>query len=105
MEDLSFPFCAPDRQLPQRKPTPGEPLFSFQTADKRHYTSELRFHGESYGWEAQFLEGGELRYGRMFMLREEVIWWAEGERRELEAGRGDPVFSAGDEPSRFGGRF
>jgi hypothetical protein len=35
---------------------------------QRHYACELRFHGESYGWEAQFLEGGEFRCGWMFLL-------------------------------------
>ena len=27
---------------------------------RRRMTCELRFHGEGYGWEAQFLERGEL---------------------------------------------
>jgi hypothetical protein len=88
-DEVPPPFYAQAGQIPQRKLTPGEPLFSFQTADKRLYTCELRFRGESYGWEAQFLEGGELRYGRMFLLREEAIRWAETERHALKAGRDD----------------
>jgi hypothetical protein len=32
------------------------------------YDCELRFHGESYGWECQLLEDGELRYGQRFPL-------------------------------------
>jgi hypothetical protein len=42
----------------RRSPRPGEFLFSFVRAmDGASMTCELRFHGESYGWEAQFFEG------------------------------------------------
>ena len=30
----------------------------------RHVECELRFHGESYGWECQCLYDGEPAYGR-----------------------------------------
>ena len=44
---------------------------------------ELRFHGESYGWECQCLRDGELEYGRRFVLREHVLAEAEGQRQRL----------------------
>jgi hypothetical protein len=56
------PFYAPFRTpAPPRQPKPGEHLFEFVRASDRALIScELRFHGESYGWEVQILEGGEL---------------------------------------------
>jgi hypothetical protein len=42
---------------------PGELLFEFvRASDGAPIRCELRFHGESYGWEAQFLDRGELWY-------------------------------------------
>jgi hypothetical protein len=36
-------------------------LFEFvRASDRAPMSGELRFHGESYGWEAQILERGEL---------------------------------------------
>lgn len=47
-------------RIPERKPTPGERLFEFvRISDHAPMSCELRFHGESYGWEAQILERGE----------------------------------------------
>jgi hypothetical protein len=44
-----------------RQATPGEPLFEFvRFSDRAPMSCELRFHGESYGWEVQFLERGQL---------------------------------------------
>ena len=41
--------------MPPRVPRPGERLFEFvRASDKAPMSCELRFHGESYGWEAQF---------------------------------------------------
>ena len=46
---------------------------------------ELRFHGESYGWEAQFLERGELFYSRSsFVFRADAVCWARLEREAME---------------------
>jgi hypothetical protein len=46
---------------------------------------ELRFHGESYGWEAQFFERGELLVSRGgFAVRERAVRRAEQERRAIE---------------------
>jgi hypothetical protein len=40
------------------QPKPGELLFEFvRPRDRAVIRCELRFHGESYGWEVQFFEG------------------------------------------------
>jgi hypothetical protein len=45
---------------------------------------ELRFHGESYGWEAQILERGELFTAHAaFVTKAAAIGWAEHERMAL----------------------
>jgi hypothetical protein len=44
---------------------------------------ELRFHGESYGWEAQILREGKLVIGQRFALRQIAEAWAEAERQIL----------------------
>ena len=49
---------------------------------------ELRFHGESWGWEAQILQRGELSYSRRFLLRQQAVQWAEEERKALDGGGG-----------------
>jgi hypothetical protein len=66
---------------PPRQPTPGEPLFAFvRASDRAPMSCELRFHGESYGWEVQFFERGEFMCGR---------------RRLHHEGGGDPVGGGG----------
>ena len=71
---------------PSRKPRPGEVLFEFvRASDRAPMSCELRFHGESCGWEAQFLERGDLLYARGgFITRAAAITWAEQERKALE---------------------
>ena len=80
-------FYSPNRQPPPpRKPTPGEPLWSVR---HNHVTwsCELRFHGESYGWEAQILREGELFLGHgAFVLKGDAIQWAEAQRKDAEHG-------------------
>jgi hypothetical protein len=44
---------------------------------------ELRFHGESYGWECQCLHEGELAYGQRFILRELALAEADAQRVRL----------------------
>jgi hypothetical protein len=46
-------------------------------------TCDLRRHGE-WGWEAQFLERGELFYSRRFDTRALAIQWAALERADME---------------------
>lgn len=71
---------------PARVPRPGERLFEcIRKSDGAALTCELRFNGESYGWEAQFLERGELWYSRGgFVLRELAVQWATAERKDFE---------------------
>ena len=61
----SFAFASPNRAIPPPVARPGEPLFDFVRApDKALITCELRFHDESYGWEALLLARGEVFYSR-----------------------------------------
>jgi hypothetical protein len=68
---------------------PGELLFEcVRASDRAPMSCELRFHGESFGWETQFFERGELFASRgAFVTRKAVIAWAEEERKAMESGR------------------
>jgi len=81
-----MPFYARNQPQPLRAPRPGEPLFDFiRASDRAPMSCELRFHGESYGWEAQFLERRELFYSRGgFVTRALAVQWAEEERKAIE---------------------
>jgi hypothetical protein len=72
---------------PSRQPRPAELLFEFvRASDRAPMSCDLRFHGESFGWEAQFLERGELLYARGgFVTRSTAIVWAEEERKAIAA--------------------
>jgi len=87
-DDKTIPFYSPNYpQAPPRQPKPGEPLFEFiRASDRRRVTCELRFHGESYGWEALFFEDGiELFYSHAaFMTRALAVQWATEERKAME---------------------
>lgn len=77
------PFYSPNaRPAPVRQPKPGELVWSLQKAERR-VDCELRFHGESYGWECQCLHEGVLAYGRRFPLRAHALQEAEAQRRRL----------------------
>ena len=66
-------FYAPNRApTPHRKPQPGEPIWELRH-DRVTWSCELRFHGESCGWEAQILREGELVIGRGFDLRRHAV--------------------------------
>ena len=73
-------------RAPPRLPKPGELLFEFvRASDGAPIRCELMFHGESYGWEARFLEGGELFYSHGgYAMKAEAIAWAESERDAIE---------------------
>ena len=81
------PFYSPNYKPSPRAPKPGELLFEFvREQDHKHFRCELRFHGESYGWEAQFLEGGQLVLAHGgFATRAGAVHWADRERRAIEA--------------------
>ena len=50
------------------------------------WSAELRFHGESYGWEAIVLHDGELVISQRFVVREHTVAWSEEQRHEVERG-------------------
>jgi hypothetical protein len=66
----------------------GEVLVEFMRAsDRAPISCELRYHGESFGWEAQFLEHGEVFSRRGgFATCQAAIAWAELERATMEKG-------------------
>jgi hypothetical protein len=79
-------FYKPNRPPPPaRQPKPGEPVWEVRV-DHVTGSCEFRFHGESYGWEAQILRNGELFAGQRFVLRELAQEWAEAERQILKKG-------------------
>jgi len=51
----------------------------------REIDCELRFHGEPYGWEVQFLHNGELAYGQRLVKRSDAIENVERQRTRLAA--------------------
>lgn len=80
------PFYSPTRKpAAPRQPKPGEPLWQLRK-DHVTWSAELRFHGESFGWEAQILRNGELAIGRRFVMKAQAIEWAESLRSEIEKG-------------------
>jgi hypothetical protein len=81
------PFYSPAYKPPPRIAKAGELLFEFvRASDRAPMSCELRFHGESYGWEAQFLVRGELLMSRgAFVTRAAAVLWAETERGALES--------------------
>jgi len=52
-----------------RQPKPSEHDWTLVKAGRR-FDCELRFQGESYGWECQLFEDGELRHGWRFPLHQ-----------------------------------
>jgi hypothetical protein len=82
------PFYSPHQPpAPPRVAKPGELLFEFiRASDRAPMSCELRFHGESYGWAAQFFERWELPVSHGgFALRAVAVRWAEAERKALES--------------------
>ena len=72
--------------LPMLKPTHVEVLFEFvRPRDYARISCEMRFNGESYGWEVRFFERDSEFYSRRaFTLKAEAVEWAEQERAEME---------------------
>lgn len=55
--------------------------------DRKHVRCELRFNGESYGWEAQYHLAGELLMAHgLFVTRAAAVQWAESMRKTVEKG-------------------
>jgi hypothetical protein len=81
------PFYSPKFVPPRRQPTPGELLWEFRK-DHVTWSCELRFHGESYGWEAQILRDGDLFAAHgAFMTRAAAMQWADLEKNAIEKDR------------------
>jgi hypothetical protein len=81
------PFCAPRLPLfPPQPPTSGERLFEFvRDSDHAPIVCELWFHGETYGWEAQFFSRGTFVFSRSgFPIRALAVTWAWEERKAFE---------------------
>jgi hypothetical protein len=68
-------FSVQDRTVPARWRKPGDPLWILRQ-DHVTWSAKLRFHGESFGWEAQILRDGELMIARRSIPREEAVTWA-----------------------------
>lgn len=80
------PFYRPSHRAPApRQPKPGEPLWNLPH-EHVAWSCDLRFHGESYGWETQILGEEELAIGWRFDLRRLAEQWAEEERQHIENG-------------------
>jgi hypothetical protein len=84
------PFCTPNYKspAPAQERLTGELLFEFvRASDRAPMSCELRFHGESYGWEAPFFERGELfaSHGG-FVTKALAVQRAEAERTAIERG-------------------
>jgi hypothetical protein len=73
-----------------RQPRPGELLFEFvRASDRASMACELRFNGDTYGWEAQFLGRGVLFSSHgLFVTRALAVQWAEQQRRVWEKADG-----------------
>jgi len=76
----------PHVPAPAARHRPREPLWSV-----RHnhvgWSAELRFHGESYGWEATILREGELFASHgAFVMKQDAIDSAEEQRKDAERG-------------------
>ena len=82
------PFYAPNRKpVPQRhyRPQLIERLWDVG-ADHVTWSCDLRFHGESYGWEAMILRDDELVIARRFALKAVATRWANAQRADIEKG-------------------
>lgn len=76
------PWYSPWHKTPPRLPKPGERIWTLQK-NGRQVACELRFHGESYGWESQFLYDSVLVYGQRFVLRAGALAEAEAQHTRL----------------------
>jgi hypothetical protein len=77
---------SPMYRTPERH-VPSELLFEFvRVSDQAPMSCELRFHGESYGWEALIRERGELFVSHgAFTTKAAAIRWAEQMRQAMES--------------------
>jgi hypothetical protein len=81
-------WYSPDRKPPPPryyKPATTERLWELRK-DHVTWSCDLRFHGESYGWESMILRDGELVISQPFILKAAAIGWANEQRGEIERG-------------------
>lgn len=56
-DDQELLFCSPHDRPPEAPHNrPAEPLWSLSGPNNVTWSAQLRFHGESYGWEAMILQ-------------------------------------------------
>jgi hypothetical protein len=81
---LNDPFYAPNHKpaTAAARPVPVERKWTLLKTGKR-VECELRFHGQSYGWECVCLYGGDLVYGRRFVEKTGALEEAEAQRQRL----------------------
>jgi hypothetical protein len=87
ISDDQEPFIPqlPTASSPTRN-RPAEPLWNVQV-NHLTWSCELRFHGETYGWEAQILWNGELFAAHgAFVLKGDACRWAVERRKHAERG-------------------
>lgn len=80
----SEPFYSSNRlpPPPPRQRKPGEHVWTLVKTGRR-IDCELRFHGESYGWECLCLFTGDLAYGHRSVLRQQALEEAEEHKQRL----------------------
>jgi hypothetical protein len=82
------PFHTPAKKLTPPKhywPASSERLWEI-SKDHVTWSADLRFQGESYGWEAFTLRNGELSRGQLFVGKKDAIAWAEYQRVDIANG-------------------
>jgi hypothetical protein len=52
--------------------------------DRVEWSCEVRFHGETYGWDVRLLRENEFFAAHRFPLREQAERWAFEQRRDAE---------------------
>jgi hypothetical protein len=86
MDDQRDPHYTPFGQpQPARPRDPGEVLWTFRR-EGVEWSCELVFRGESYGWEARVLRGGDLVISHRFVVRGPAIEWGQAQRANVERG-------------------
>ncbi len=79
------PFYKPGHLPSRRVPRPGELLFEFvRESDHAQFRCELRYHGDFWGVEAQFLMNGDLLIAQRFETKALAMHWATLEREHLQ---------------------
>jgi hypothetical protein len=76
------PFGKPHPPAP---PVPGEAIWTV-THDHIGWSCELRFEGESYGWDARIFRAGDFFGSHRFILRAAAERWANEWKQLIEKG-------------------